>query len=247
MITFPNAYHAGFNTGAAISLPCPSSSATLMSAVMWATFVDGGEFPCHDTCWCARLPGFNCAEAVNFGPPDWLPWGTYVADKYRREGRSATLSHDALLIALVGAAPDVSERLKREAEVRCTQTSRQRFCLLFGLPCTCCVQVTALREVWHQQCVEQVLKGLNVVLQAAEAKRVKVKLTADEDAGTVTVELCVPSQPADVKMEDGDVKMEEASEPAEEPSNRASSQQTATTSGRDYVPGTYSAVSHCLY
>ncbi|BDA42391.1 probable lysine-specific demethylase JMJ703 at N-terminal half [Coccomyxa sp. Obi] len=146
VITFPNAYHAGFNTG------------------------------------------FNCAEAVNFGPPDWLPWGTYVADKYRREGRSATLSHDALLIALVGAAPDVSERLKREAE-------------------------------------------------AAEAERVKVKLTADEDAGTVSVELCVPSQPADVKMEDGDVKMEEASEPAEEPSDRASSQQTATTSGRDYVPG----------
>ena len=62
--------------------------------------------------------GFNCAEAVNFGPPDWLPWGTYVADKYRREGRSATLSHDALLIALVAAAPDVSARLKREAQVR---------------------------------------------------------------------------------------------------------------------------------
>ena len=61
--------------------------------------------------------GFNCAEAVNFGPPDWLPWGTYVANKYRREGRSATLSHDALLIALVTAAPDVQKRLKREAKV----------------------------------------------------------------------------------------------------------------------------------
>ncbi len=67
----------------------------------------------------------------------------------------------------------------------------------------------------------------------------KVKLTVEEDSGTVGVELCVPSQPADVKMEDGDVKMEEAGEPAEEASNRASSQQTATTSGRDYVPGTY--------
>ncbi len=53
---------------------------------------------------------------MNFGPPDWLPWGTYVADKYRREGRSATLSHDALLIALVAAAPDVSARLMREAQ-----------------------------------------------------------------------------------------------------------------------------------
>ena len=62
--------------------------------------------------------GFNCAEAVNFGPPDWLPWGTYVANKYRREGRSATLSHDALLIALVTAAPDVRKRLERAAKVR---------------------------------------------------------------------------------------------------------------------------------
>lgn len=66
----------------------------------------------------SRAPaGFNCAEAVNFGPPDWLPWGTYVANKYRREGRSATLSHDALLIALVTAAPDVQKRLEREAKV----------------------------------------------------------------------------------------------------------------------------------
>lgn len=66
--------------------------------------------------------GFNCAEAVNFGPPDWLPWGTYVAKKYRREGRSATLSHDALLIALVTAAPDVQARLQREAKVHIIST-----------------------------------------------------------------------------------------------------------------------------
>eukprot|EP00884_Botryococcus_braunii_P001080 jgi/Botrbrau1/10973/Bobra.0383s0027.1 len=65
VITFPNAYHAGFNTG------------------------------------------FNVAEAVNFGPPDWLRWGTYIVEKYRREGRPATLSMDALLVSLVRAAPDV--------------------------------------------------------------------------------------------------------------------------------------------
>lgn len=27
--------------------------------------------------------GFNCAEAVNFGPPDWLPYGSDRAQKYR--------------------------------------------------------------------------------------------------------------------------------------------------------------------
>ncbi len=40
-----------------------------------------------------------------------------MADKYRREGRSATLSHDALLVALVTAAPEVAARLRREAQV----------------------------------------------------------------------------------------------------------------------------------
>ena len=62
--------------------------------------------------------GFNCAEAVNFGPPDWLPWGSYVADKYRKEGRSATMSHDSLLTALVTAAPAVAARSRRQARVQ---------------------------------------------------------------------------------------------------------------------------------
>ncbi|DBA76499.1 TPA: hypothetical protein ACH3X2_008560 [Trebouxia sp. C0005] len=67
VITFPNAYHSGFNTG------------------------------------------FNCAEAVNFGPPDWLPHGTDIAEKYRRDGKAITLSHDALLVALVGTAEAVKQ------------------------------------------------------------------------------------------------------------------------------------------
>lgn len=139
VITFPNAYHAGFNTGEAhLQPPRPlwSLSFYTLSAThqakkhaearMREVVPFNNSFSCPGLRVRMRMteigmccgPGFNCAEAVNFGPPDWLPWGTYVADKYRREGRSATLSHDALLIALVAAAPDVSARLKREAQVR---------------------------------------------------------------------------------------------------------------------------------
>lgn len=57
------------------------------------------------------LAGMNCAEAVNFGPPDWLPWGHYVGNKYRKDAKAATLSNDALLVNLAKAAPMVQQRL----------------------------------------------------------------------------------------------------------------------------------------
>ena len=57
----------------------------------------------HNPC-----PGFNCAEAVNFGPPDWLPYGTDRAQKYRGDMKPLTLSHDALLVTLVTAAAGAS-------------------------------------------------------------------------------------------------------------------------------------------
>lgn len=64
---------------------------------------------------CLCIAGLNCAEAVNFGPPDWLPWGHYVGNKYRKDAKAATLSNDALLVNLAKAAPLVQKRL---AEVR---------------------------------------------------------------------------------------------------------------------------------
>ena len=48
--------------------------------------------------------GWNCAEAVNFAPPDWLPHGTDVLGKYRRQHRPANFSHDALLLHIVTSA-----------------------------------------------------------------------------------------------------------------------------------------------
>ncbi len=66
VITMPNAYHAGFNTG------------------------------------------FNVAEAVNFGPANWLPYGTDIVRKYRAQRKPVTVSHDQMLHALVAAAPAVA-------------------------------------------------------------------------------------------------------------------------------------------
>jgi hypothetical protein len=41
---------------------------------------------------------------VNFGPPDWMPFGSDRAQKYRDDAKPLTLSHDALLVTLVSAA-----------------------------------------------------------------------------------------------------------------------------------------------
>lgn len=56
VLTFPRAYHAGFNCG------------------------------------------FNCAEAVNVAPVDWLPHGQNAIELYREQGRKTSISHDKLLL-----------------------------------------------------------------------------------------------------------------------------------------------------
>ncbi|GFP90998.1 putative lysine-specific demethylase jmj16, partial [Phtheirospermum japonicum] len=56
VLTFPRAYHAGFNCG------------------------------------------FNCAEAVNVAPVDWLPHGQNAIELYREQGRKTSVSHDKLLL-----------------------------------------------------------------------------------------------------------------------------------------------------
>lgn len=57
VLTFPRAYHAGFNCG------------------------------------------FNCAEAVNIAPVDWLPHGQNAVELYREQGRRTSISHDKLLLS----------------------------------------------------------------------------------------------------------------------------------------------------
>ncbi|KAG0484522.1 hypothetical protein HPP92_008601 [Vanilla planifolia] len=66
VLTFPRAYHAGFNCG------------------------------------------FNCAEAVNVAPVDWLPHGQNAVELYREQMRRTTISHDKLLL---GAARETVRAL----------------------------------------------------------------------------------------------------------------------------------------
>ncbi|KAK9083466.1 hypothetical protein Scep_029937 [Stephania cephalantha] len=56
VLTFPRAYHSGFNCG------------------------------------------FNCAEAVNVAPVDWLPHGQNAIELYCEQGRKTSISHDKLLL-----------------------------------------------------------------------------------------------------------------------------------------------------
>ncbi|XP_010934317.1 putative lysine-specific demethylase JMJ16 [Elaeis guineensis] len=56
VITFPRAYHSGFNCG------------------------------------------FNCAEAVNVAPIDWLPHGQNAVELYAEQRRKISISHDKLLL-----------------------------------------------------------------------------------------------------------------------------------------------------
>lgn len=57
VLTFPRAYHAGFNCG------------------------------------------FNCAEAVNVAPVDWLQHGQNAVELYSTQLHKTSISHDKLLLA----------------------------------------------------------------------------------------------------------------------------------------------------
>ncbi|KAL5202181.1 hypothetical protein ABZP36_013133 [Zizania latifolia] len=48
--------------------------------------------------------GFNCAEAVNVAPVDWLPHGQCAVELYREQRRKTSISHDKLLLTTVKEA-----------------------------------------------------------------------------------------------------------------------------------------------
>ncbi|KAJ0966496.1 hypothetical protein J5N97_023413 [Dioscorea zingiberensis] len=48
--------------------------------------------------------GFNCAEAVNIAPFDWLPHGQSAIELYREQRRKISISHDKLLLRAAAEA-----------------------------------------------------------------------------------------------------------------------------------------------
>lgn len=42
--------------------------------------------------------GFNCSEAANFAPFDWLPHGQNVVELYSEQNKRTSISHDKLLL-----------------------------------------------------------------------------------------------------------------------------------------------------
>ncbi|CAI9767516.1 unnamed protein product [Fraxinus pennsylvanica] len=69
VLTFPRAYHAGFNCG------------------------------------------FNCAEAVNVAPVDWLSHGQNAIQLYHEQGRKTSISHDKLLLGAAREAVNANWEL----------------------------------------------------------------------------------------------------------------------------------------
>ena len=63
--------------------------------------------------------GFNCSEAVNFAPADWLPFGRASIQRYRSKKRSPVFSHERLVLTLAhrNLAPDDPSTPWVEAEM----------------------------------------------------------------------------------------------------------------------------------
>lgn len=104
IVTFPRAYHAGFNQARSPSAACSTAPA----------FADDDA---------AALQGFNIAEAVNFAPLHWLPVGRTCLDFYRQHGRKFVFSHEEMLCDVA----EDSDRVDQEVRLRGWALWRARF------------------------------------------------------------------------------------------------------------------------
>lgn len=79
VITFPKAYHAGFNHGVCSFLFASIRGTSLTSSIHLQ---------------------LNFNEAVNFALPDWLTYGRQCVERYREHRKQPVFSHDELLITI---------------------------------------------------------------------------------------------------------------------------------------------------
>ncbi|KAL5977341.1 hypothetical protein ACLOJK_021687 [Asimina triloba] len=91
VLTFPRAYHAGFNCG------------------------------------------FNCAEAVNVAPFDWLPHGQCAVELYSEQCRKTSLSHDKLLFGAAWEAIRALSELQLHGRNNLENTKWRSVCGKEGL------------------------------------------------------------------------------------------------------------------
>ncbi|KAM6551640.1 hypothetical protein CsatB_001448 [Cannabis sativa] len=86
VLTFPRAYHSGFNCG------------------------------------------FNCAEAVNVAPVDWLVHGQNAVELYSKQCRKTSISHDKLLLGAAQAAVQALYELSTNGKKTPRNLSWQSMC-----------------------------------------------------------------------------------------------------------------------
>ncbi|KAJ1409286.1 JmjN domain [Sesbania bispinosa] len=129
VLTFPRAYHSGFNCG------------------------------------------FNCAEAVNVAPVDWLPHGHIAIELYREQGRKTSISHDKLLLGAAREAVRAQWELNLLKKNTTGNLQWKDVCGKDGL------LAKALKVVLLMEC------ELNILVEALEGKLSAIYRWAKLDLG----------------------------------------------------------------
>ena len=80
--------------------------------------------------------GFNCAEAVNFAPADWLRFGGLACERYRAFRKPPLLCHEWLLFKVNLAATD-SQPLRFPLLLRFGGLACKRYCAFRQPPLLC--------------------------------------------------------------------------------------------------------------
>lgn len=96
VITFPKAYHCGFNHGVRCLF------------LLWL--------------WTKLIMQINFNEAVNFALPDWLPEGNQSVTRYKQHAKAPVFSHHELLITITLFSESIKTAIWYVTPHRCGQS-----------------------------------------------------------------------------------------------------------------------------